>query len=56
VLQPLILDKAYYITGMASGEVMHWSANDGRPNAADSTGTLWSNTLHVTAPYRSAGS
>jgi hypothetical protein len=50
VLPALILDDNYYQTGVATGEIMHWSANDGRANKADITGTLWSNTLNVTAP------
>ena len=49
VLQPLVLDDIAFLYGVAPGEVMHISANDGRPNAADTTGTLWSNTLAVTA-------
>jgi hypothetical protein len=50
VLSALVLDDTYYLHGAASGETMHWSANDGRQNPADLTGTLWSNTLNVTAP------
>jgi hypothetical protein len=49
-LPALPVDDQYYVTGAAPGEVLHFSANDGRPNAADKTGTLWSNTLNVTAP------
>jgi hypothetical protein len=31
------------------GQTLYFSANDGRPNAADITGVLWSNTVPITA-------
>jgi hypothetical protein len=49
-LPALLLDDQYYAYGVVSGELLHFSANDGRPNPANITGTLWSNTLNVTAP------
>lgn len=49
VLPPLFVDDVVgYLTGCAPGETMNISANDERPNPGDVTGTLWSNTLHVT--------
>ena len=50
VLPALVLDDQIYLAGAASGEQLHFSANDARPNPADATGTLWSNTLTITAP------
>ena len=37
-------------TGVPTGTVVHFSANDGRTNSSDFTGTLWSNTIDVTCP------
>ncbi|QBR72285.1 hypothetical protein CU048_14490 [Beijerinckiaceae bacterium] len=50
VLPPLFLDDVVgYLTGCAPSETMNISANDERPDPNDTaTGTLWSNTLHVT--------
>jgi hypothetical protein len=47
---PLQDDNGGYASGVISGEVMHVSATDGRTNAADLTGLLWSNTLSVSIP------
>jgi hypothetical protein len=30
---------------------LHFSANDGRPNRNDQTGTLWSNTVTASCPF-----
>jgi hypothetical protein len=38
--------RLYNICSKAQGP-MHFSTNDGRPNPADKTGTLWSNTVTV---------
>jgi hypothetical protein len=46
----LISDIDGYWFGTFPGEVMHFSATDGRPNPQDLTGFLWSNVLNVTAP------
>ncbi|MEV3873434.1 hypothetical protein [Streptomyces sp. NPDC049906] len=48
-LPPLYLDDQYVLYGAGQGEILHFSANDGRSNPADLTGLLWSNTLNVTA-------
>ena len=33
-----------------AGLALHFSANDGRPNSEDITGTLWSNTFTIPCP------
>ena len=40
----------HYITGVISGETMHFSATDGRLDPHDLTGFLWSNTLAIPVP------
>jgi hypothetical protein len=39
-----------------AGLLLHFSANDGRSNAEDVTGTLWSNTFHIPCPGSGGGS
>ena len=40
----------HYITGVITGETMHFSATDGRLDPHNLTGFLWSNTLAILVP------